>query len=170
MKRIAILGSPGSGKSRLAKQLAQVSNLPLIHLDQEFWLPNWKEPIKDDWTKKHSALIAGSSWILDGGFLRTGEDRIKRCDLVILFYTPTLVCLYRVLKRIIMNLGQVRIDGPKGCPEALDISFLKYVLFYKRNHKELRPFILKHLPNSGELVIIFNNADIETLLNRFKTA
>ncbi|MCF6326689.1 MAG: adenylate kinase [Devosiaceae bacterium] len=170
MKRIAILGSPGSGKSRLAMRLAQVSKLALIHLDQEFWLPGWKEPSKEVWSKKHSDLIAKPSWILDGGFLRTGEDRIQRCDLVVLFNIPTSVCLFRIIRRIGKNYGQVRVDGPKGCPEFLDMGFLKYVLLYKRNHKNLHPFILKHLPPSSKLVIISNNGDIEHLLNRFKTA
>ncbi|VAW23970.1 hypothetical protein MNBD_ALPHA11-825 [hydrothermal vent metagenome] len=170
MKRVAIIGSPGSGKSTVAMQLAKVSGLACIHLDQEFWLPGWKEPGKEEWSKKHSDLIAKSSWILDGGFLRTGEDRIQNCDLVVLFNIPTSVCMYRIFKRIILNRGRVRVDGPKGCPEIFDMGFLKYVLFYKRNHKNLRPFILKHLPQSSKLVIISNNGDIERLLNKFKTA
>ncbi len=167
MKRMALLGGPGSGKSTFAIRLARVSNLPLVHIDEEFWLPGWTEPSKQEWTRKHSALIAQDSWILDGGMLRTGEDRIARCDLVVLFDVPTHICLYRVIKRIVRNYGKEREGVATGCPEKLDLNFLNYVYHYRANHTDLRPFILKHLPSNSELVIVRNNADIESLLNRF---
>jgi len=38
--RIMIVGNNGSGKSFLAKKLAVITGLPLVHLDMEFWRPN----------------------------------------------------------------------------------------------------------------------------------
>lgn len=169
MKRIALLGGPGSGKSTFAIRLAKISNLPLVHIDKEFWLPDWREPSKRQWAKKHSSLITKDTWILDGGMLRTGEDRIARCDLVVLFDIPTHICLYRVLKRIVINFGKEREGVATGCLEKLDLNFLNYVFHYRANHEDLRLFILNHLPINSELVIVRSNADIENLLNRFKT-
>jgi len=40
MKKILIIGSPGSGKSTLSKKLKEKLKLPLIHLDKIFWKPN----------------------------------------------------------------------------------------------------------------------------------
>ena len=39
--RIIIVGSGGSGKSWLSKQIAGFTGHPLYHLDNEFWRPNW---------------------------------------------------------------------------------------------------------------------------------
>ncbi len=39
-RRIMIIGAPGSGKSRAARRLAEITGLPLIHLDNEYWLPD----------------------------------------------------------------------------------------------------------------------------------
>ena len=44
MNRIAIIGSPGSGKSTLALKLSEILHIPVVHLDQLFWSPNW-EPV-----------------------------------------------------------------------------------------------------------------------------
>ena len=46
-KRIILIGSAGSGKSHLAKEIASITNYPLIHLDNEFWLPNWEHVDKN---------------------------------------------------------------------------------------------------------------------------
>ncbi|MCL2545878.1 MAG: hypothetical protein FWE06_01620 [Oscillospiraceae bacterium] len=41
-KKIAIVGSPGSGKSWLSKKIAALTGYPLHHLDVEFWKPGWE--------------------------------------------------------------------------------------------------------------------------------
>ena len=43
MERIMIIGCGGSGKSTLARQLGQKLNMPVVHLDQLWWLPGWVE-------------------------------------------------------------------------------------------------------------------------------
>ena len=40
-ERIAVIGSPGAGKSTLATMIAAATGLPLIHLDAEHWQPGW---------------------------------------------------------------------------------------------------------------------------------
>ncbi|CRH92083.1 topology modulation protein [Chlamydia trachomatis] len=34
MKRIIVIGCPGSGKSTFSRKLAVITNLPLVYLDQ----------------------------------------------------------------------------------------------------------------------------------------
>ena len=45
--RMIIVGNNGSGKSFLSKELSVITGLPLVHLDVEFWRPNWEKPPKD---------------------------------------------------------------------------------------------------------------------------
>ena len=49
---IIIVGNNGSGKSFLSKELSVITGLTLVHLDVEFWLPNWEKPPKEEWIKK----------------------------------------------------------------------------------------------------------------------
>jgi adenylate kinase family enzyme len=41
MQRTLVLGSSGSGKSTFARQLGQLLQVQVIHLDSHHWQPNW---------------------------------------------------------------------------------------------------------------------------------
>ena len=56
MKRIAVIGSGGSGKSTFSALLGTELNLPVHHLDQLYWKPNWVKTPKDDWLKIQNSL------------------------------------------------------------------------------------------------------------------
>lgn len=43
MKRILILGCCGAGKSIFARALSETTGIDLIHLDREYWKPEWVE-------------------------------------------------------------------------------------------------------------------------------
>lgn len=55
MERILVLGPCGAGKSTLAAQLGKRLDLPVIHLDSEYWRPGWVEPHR-------AAMIAESGF------------------------------------------------------------------------------------------------------------
>jgi len=99
--RIIILGNNGSGKSFLSKELAVITELPLIHLDAEFWLSNWEMPSKEEWLKKNAEFISKEKWIIDGMCSHGGtmDLRFKEADLIILLDINRLICLAGVIKR-----------------------------------------------------------------------
>ena len=37
MKKVIVIGCPGSGKSTFSKSLHKITNIPLFHLDMIFW-------------------------------------------------------------------------------------------------------------------------------------
>jgi adenylate kinase family enzyme len=45
-RRIMVIGSPGSGKSTFSRKLSEITRIPLIHLDKEFWNDGWVETQK----------------------------------------------------------------------------------------------------------------------------
>jgi adenylate kinase family enzyme len=132
VQRVLVVGSPGAGKSTLARHIAHITGLPLIHLDQHFWRPGWQEPDQAIWAGRVAALIAWPRWVMDGNYGGTLPLRLAAADTVILLDLPTWLCLVRVLRRVIASYGRTREDLAPGCPERFDLAFLVYVWRYHR--------------------------------------
>lgn len=136
-KRIIIIGSAGSGKSYLAKKIAEATEYPLIHLDNEFWKPGWIETPRDEWIEKQKKLIDCEKWIIDGNYDSTLEIRFKACDAVIFLDINRFVCIYGAIKRH----GRKRSDLPDYCAEKYNkdfFDFLKWIWnFPKRSRNKI---------------------------------
>jgi adenylate kinase family enzyme len=39
--RVLIVGCGGAGKTTMARRLASITGLPLVHLDRVYWRPGW---------------------------------------------------------------------------------------------------------------------------------
>ena len=104
MKRVLIVGSPGAGKSTLAKRLAAQTGLPLTHLDELSWDPGWVRVERAVWHARLDAAIREDAWILDGNILTTLLRVAYRADTVIYLWPPRRLCLWRVFQRA--ALGQ----------------------------------------------------------------
>ena len=73
MRRIAIIGTGGAGKTTLALELGRRLGIPVVHLDRVFWRPGWVGPAADEWRETHRAALAADAWIADGNYGSTME-------------------------------------------------------------------------------------------------
>ncbi|HZO62547.1 MAG TPA: hypothetical protein VFB35_06150 [Gaiellaceae bacterium] len=161
MRRVVVLGSGGSGKSRVAGELGRRTGLPVVHLDRIFWAPGWRERPADDAARDLRALVAGDEWILDGNFLnRLGGERLARADAVVFLDLPRLTCLRRALWRRVRN--EDRPDLPDGCPEQFDLAFYRWIWRFPR---EDRPEILRLLEGlDADVHRLRSRAEVERYL------
>ena len=127
MRRVSIIGSGGAGKSTLARQLGEITGLPVIHLDQLFWKPGWTETPKAEWRVTVEDLVKGDEWIIDGNFGGTMEIRLAAADTVVFLDFPRVLCTYRAIKRAITFRNRTRPDMGPGCNEKFDLEFLQWV-------------------------------------------
>lgn len=142
MKKIAIIGCGGAGKSTLARQLATILRLPVIHLDKEFWQPGWQMLPKEEEGKVLEKISRQTEWIIDGNYKNTMSARFNEADTIIFLDFSTLLCLRRVIRRFFTYRGRTRPDMTEGCPEKLDWSFIGWVLSYRHAY---RPIVLDKL-------------------------
>ncbi|MBQ4163648.1 MAG: topology modulation protein [Turicibacter sp.] len=136
MKRIMIIGCPGSGKSTLSKQLAVKLKLPLVHLDQMYWKSNWQPISNEIFDELLLREVEKDEWIIDGNYSRTISMRLEKCDTIIYLDYHRMTCLLGVLKRVIKGYGKTREDMGENCPERLDPDFLKYVWTFNQSRRE----------------------------------
>ena len=167
MERVLIIGCGGAGKSHLARQLAAITGLPVIHLDAEYWLPGWVEPPRAEWRQRIRGFSQSRRWIIDGNYGGTLEQRLADADTVFFLDFPTLTCLYGISERLIRYRGRTRPDMTPGCPEHFDWEFLLYVLSFRR-HSRLH--VLDALRGfKGELVTLTSRRAVNRYLESLTT-
>jgi adenylate kinase family enzyme len=139
LRRIMIVGQPGSGKSRLARRLGEASGLPVIHIDRIHWQAGWVERSKAEKTRLCLEAEAGERWIFEGGHSVTWPSRLARADLLVWIDRPVGLRLWRVVQRALTQLGQTRPDMADGCPERLRSlpEFVHYILTTARSQREI---------------------------------
>ena len=85
MKKVIIIGCPGSGKTTFAEKLQRVTNLPLYYLDAIWHKPDRTHISREEYDKKLSEIFRTEEWIIDGNYSRTIEQRIHNSDTIFLF-------------------------------------------------------------------------------------
>jgi len=170
LKRVLVIGTGGSGKSTVARRLAQRTGLPLIHLDAHYWRPGWQPTPPDEWRAKVQQLVKGHAWIIDGNYGGTLDLRLEACDTVIFLDLPRAVCLWRVLRRRLRHLGKTRPELPCGCPERLSWEFLTWIWTYPSRRRGIIRERLAGLDQRKRVVILRSSGEVEEFLARVPDA
>ena len=131
--RIAVIGSPGSGKSFLARQIAEQTGHPLIHMDYEIWQPGWEQPSREERIAMEQKWMAGERWLIDGHWGSTLALRFAAADLVIYLDLPRGLCTWRVLRRHGTKRPDLRPDVIEGSIFSKDFAeFLGFVWTHRK--------------------------------------
>jgi len=114
MKRVAVFGNAGGGKSTLARELAGLTGLPLYVLDLIEFRPGGERVARDEYLKVHEELIRRDEWIIDGfGGRASAWERFAVADTLIHVDLPLHTHYSWVTKRFIKGIFR----NPEGWPE-----------------------------------------------------
>ena len=142
LRRVIILGCPGSGKSTFAEKLQRCTGLPLTHLDMIWWKEDKTHVTRSEFDFKLAAVLGRDEWIIDGDYSRTYAVRLSACDAVFFLDYGEAECLLGIQERI----GQARPDMP-WTEDTLDPELVEEVHKYGDIQ---RPVILKLLRQHPE--------------------
>lgn len=79
MKKVIVIGCPGSGKSTFSKSLHKITGIPLYHLDMMYWNADKTTVEKSVFRERLSKTLQTNEWIIDGNYNSTMELRLQEC-------------------------------------------------------------------------------------------
>ena len=148
MKKVVVIGCGGSGKSVFSRSFAELTGLPLYHLDNIWWREDGTNITREEFDVVLDGIIATDEWIIDGNYQRTMERRIAASDTVIFFDLPVETCVEGIMAR----QGKPRSDMPwRGAGDSNDAEFMSLVYNYGTNN---RPKVMELLGKYAEKNII----------------
>ena len=162
MKRVIIIGCPGSGKSTFARKLQLVTGLPLHHLDLIYWKSERTIVPREEFLEKLHQIMAQEQWIIDGNYSSTMEMRMQVCDTVIFLDYPPELCLAGAQER----KGKARPDLP--WVESNDLDDSEFMEYIRKFHELNRPTILNLLEkySDKEIIIFHSREEAEIFLQK----
>lgn len=105
MKKIAVFGKPGSGKSTLSKNLASATSIKLHALDSILYRNNGDLVDRKMYHEEHEKILSSESWIIDGfGPIESFNKRLDAADTLIYIELPYVTSYWLVTKRLLKGL------------------------------------------------------------------
>ncbi len=117
MKKVAVFGNAGGGKSSLSQRLADMTGLPWVPLDQMKYKPGGVEVPHAEFKAAHDQLLQQDQWIVDGfASLDTLWKRLDTADTLVYLDMPVLRHYWWVTKRFLK--GTLPAGWPENSPLA----------------------------------------------------
>ena len=159
MKKVIVIGCPGSGKSTVSRALHNKTGIPLYHLDMMYWNDDRTTVEKSVFLERLSVVLEKDEWIIDGNYGATMELRMEACDTVIFLDYLLDVCLDGIRER----RGKLRSDMPWIETEE-DAEFIEFIKNYNEQQK---PKVLELLKKYGDknIIILKSREQMDAFLN-----
>lgn len=162
MKKVVVIGCPGSGKSTFSRELNKRTGLPLFYLDMIFHKPDKTTYPREEFDEKLSHIMGFDEWIIDGNYARTLPIRLEQCDTIFWLNYPLKICLDGIEKR----RGKSREDMPWIETEP-DEEFIDFVKNFKLNTEPKMQELLAHVEKK-EIHIFTSREMAADYLNNLK--
>ncbi len=146
MKKIAVFGNTGGGKSTLSQRLSEITNLPLYVLDKIQYKSGGEKVSSEEYKRAHEEILATDQWVIDGfGCLETVWLRLSQADTLVYIDFPLYIHFWWVTKRFITGF----FTPPQGWPENSPIlkssmsSYRTLWLCHKRLTPKYREYVMQ---------------------------
>lgn len=117
MKKVAVFGNAGGGKSTLARRLADLTRIPLHPLDMIQYRAGGGKVPHDEYLKVHAELLQRDAWIIDGfGCVKSAWERFASADTLVYVDLPLFTHFLWVTKRLLKGVFVTPEGWPEGSP------------------------------------------------------
>ena len=165
MRKLAVLGNAGGGKSTLSRRLARELRLPYYSVDAIIWNSATEKTPGDEVCRTHSLWMSKDGWIIDGwGDFDLIEQRLSAADTIILIEHPLWRHCWWATKRECHNLVERTIQG-RPLAESLGQTW-QLVKALRWIHRIGLPWLKEHLngqKTENRLITIRTPEDLNSL-------
>ena len=99
MRRVAVVGTTGSGKTSLARSLAQRLAVPHVEMDALYWEPGWQPAPREVFRARVQAALSGPAWVTDGNYHLVRDMIWEQADTLVWLDYPLPMVLWRLAWR-----------------------------------------------------------------------
>ena len=151
-RRISVVGTIGSGKTNLAREISNLLAIPHIELDSLHWEPNWVEASDSAFRDRVNHCLLGDSWVADGNYHRVRDIIWSRAHTVVWLDYPFRTIMSRLARRTLRRvLTRQRLwnDNQEGVRSVLgsDSVFLWAIKTYRGRRRDY-PLLLGRSENT----------------------
>lgn len=108
MDRVSVIGCSGSGKTTVARRIAEILHAPHLELDSIYHQPDWT-PLPDDrFRERVEEFTLQTRWVVDGNYTSHGVADVvwPRTDTVVWLDPPRFTVMNRVVRRTIRRAAR----------------------------------------------------------------
>jgi adenylate kinase family enzyme len=118
MKKVAVFGKPGSGKSTLSRKIASATGIKLHALDSILYKENGDLVDRSTYDEAHENILSSDSWIIDGfGPLESFNKHLEAADTLVYIELPYSISYWLVTKRLLKGW----FVKPQGWPDGSSV-------------------------------------------------
>jgi adenylate kinase family enzyme len=105
VRRVSVVGTSGSGKSTVARKLAQILGVPFLELDGVNHQPEWTPLPVDEFRRVVAAATAGDGWVIDGNYSAVRALVWDRADTVVWMDLPKRTVMRQIVWRTLRRVA-----------------------------------------------------------------
>jgi adenylate kinase family enzyme len=170
MLRVAVVGTSCSGKTTLARTIADGTGIKHIELDATYWEPDWTPMPIHKFREAVEAEVARDDWIIDGNYSKVRDIILARATHLVWLNLPFLTVFWRAISRTLKRVVTQE-ELFSGNRETLRLAFFHrdsipcwVIRTYHRRIRQYRKLIDdNHYPHL-KVFEVRNSADAKEVL------
>ena len=167
MRRVVVIGTTGSGKSRLAERLARQNGLRVIELDALFWGRDWQPVPLELFRHRVERETKGDDWIVVGNYAQVRDLVWPSADTLIWLDLPLSLVMWRLMRRTVQRAATKEQLWGTGNRESFRNAFLSrqsillWALKTHRRNRQRYAAECRSLAKEKRVVRLQNRRDVE---------
>ena len=155
--KIVVLGTSGSGKTTVARELARRLGVPHVELDALYHGPGWTETPPEEFRRRVAAATDGDGWVVDGNYeSKLGDLVLRHADTVVWLDLPLRVALTRVTRRTVSRIrtGEELWSGNRESWRGGFFGWESMFVWTIRSHLRRRRALPRRLARHPDLEVV----------------